>query len=148
VTISAELAAEPEGLTVDHVRDLVLEVRKRVPVLLVDGKGALGLQERGDSHLLKTALESAKSFQVDSRSLEELDATDLDRYVTIYLLNVPEITSEAVQQKLKKYAENGGSLAFFLGPDIKPTFYNEVLHEKLDGLFPLLIDTRAMTPMT
>jgi hypothetical protein len=153
VHVSAQIDVGAEGLTVDHVRDLVLEVRQRVPVLLVDGKGPANAKvERSDSQLLLTALESARSFQVESKGLEELEALELEangrlRYLTVYFLNVPEIASEAVQQKLKRYAEAGGSVCFFLGPDVKPSFYNDVLHDKLDGLFPLLVDPQPVPSM-
>ena len=39
VTISAEINAEETGLQRDNVRDLVVEVRKKVPTLVIDGNG-------------------------------------------------------------------------------------------------------------
>ncbi len=70
---------------------------------------------------------------------QKLATQDLDKFATVYLLNIHDFDSPVVK-KLEEYTIKGGSLAFFLGDKIKdPVFYNEELHQKQHGLFPVLL---------
>ena len=59
-------------------------------------------------------------------------------------MNVGEM-SEAVVKKLKTYVDNGGSLTYFMGDEVKPDFYNTTLFKA--GVFPLLIGNRPYDPL-
>ena len=52
---------------------------------------------------------------------------------------------EAVVKKLKTYVDNGGSLAYFMGDEVKPDFYNTTLFKA--GVFPLTIGSRPHDPL-
>jgi len=141
--IRAEIDDNEDCLKGDNVRDLVVEVRKRIPVLVVDGNGKEGRFPSGDSFHLEIALLAAKAYEPVYKTLDELEGLDLDAFPSIYFLNVPMIKSEVVQNRLREYVQRGGNLAFFLGDKVLTSFYNETLHTKLKGLFPLKIASRA-----
>jgi hypothetical protein len=139
VNVTATIEAEETGLQADNVRAMVIEVRKRVPALVIDGSKD-GRQFNGDSFHLEIALSAAKAYEVENRTVDDLEKLNLELYPTIYLLNVQQIKSEKALKALDDYVQNGGSLAYFLGDKVQPAFYNEVLFRKYNGLFPLLID--------
>jgi hypothetical protein len=138
------------GVQEDNVRDLVMEVRKKIPVLVVDSKGREGQKPGGDSFHLEIAFLAAKAYEAEYHSLEELERLDLKPYPTIYLLNLPTIRNEVILDKLRDYVSNGGSIAYFLGGDnqVQASFYNDVLNQKYNGLFPLKIADKPSDPLT
>jgi hypothetical protein len=143
VHIQASIEAEETGLQADNVRDLVVDVRRKVPTLVVDGSGPEGKQPGGDYFHLETAFESARFAEIDRCTVDDLDRVQLDLYPSLIFLNVPEIKSDRTLQKVRDYVQAGGSIAFFLGEKARPAFYNDTLFKKYAGLFPLLI---APTP--
>jgi hypothetical protein len=147
VTVTASISAEASGLNADNVRDMVLEVRKKVPTLVVDGNGPESRLPGGDLFHLEVALAAAKSYEVERRKLEELDKTNLDLYPGIIFLNVPEIKDEKILERLDEYVKKGGSIAYFMGDKVKAGFYNDTLFKKYNGLFPLLVGERPYNPI-
>ncbi len=143
IHVQAVLEAEETGLQADNVRDLVVEVRKKVPTLVVDGSGPEGKQPNGDLFHLEAAFESARSYEIERCTIDELDRLQLDLYPSMIFLNVAEIKSEKTLQKVQEYVRRGGSVAYFLGDKARPSFYNDVLFKKYEGLFPLLIGATA-----
>ncbi len=140
VHVQAVLEAEETGLQADNVRDLVVEVRKKVPTLVVDGNTAAeSKQPGGDLFHLETALEAARSYEIERCTIDELDRYQLDLYPSMIFLNVREIKNEKTLQKVQDYVRHGGSIAYFVGDKASPTFYNDTLFKKYEGLFPLLI---------
>src|SRR5262249_54721652 len=120
-----------------------------VPTLVIDGNGPAGRQPGGDLFHLEEAFKAARSYEVDYRSLEDLDKIDLDLYPSVFLLNVASIKSAKALDNLQPYVKRGGNLAYFLGEKVQPAFYNDTLHRKYEGLFPILLaskPTEALTP--
>jgi hypothetical protein len=147
VQITAEISAEPVGLSADNVRDMVIEVRKKVPTLVVDGNGPESQLEKGDLFHLKAGFAAARSAEVERIRADDLERTNLELYPSIIFLNLAEIKNVKVLDKLKDYVSRGGSIAYFMGDKVKPTFYNETLFKKYNGLFPLLIGDRPYNPI-
>src|SRR5262249_10512453 len=98
--VRVEIGAEDAGLNADNVRDLIVEVRNTIPTIVVDGNKAAGLGDGGDLHHLSAFNEASGIYEIDRRTLAELEATDLDLYPSVFLLNVPEIESVALRTKL------------------------------------------------
>ena len=146
--VGVELDGEDAGLRADNVRDLVMEVRNRVPTLVVDGSGAEGRLPGGDEFHVETALGAARAYEVERRTVEELDATNLDLYPSVFLLNVAQVRNEKTLEKLSKYVEKGGSVAWFVGDRVQPGFYNETLFKKYNALFPMLLAARPTEPLS
>jgi hypothetical protein len=143
---------EGDGLEEDNIRHVVVEVRNKVPVLVVDGRGAEGRKEGGDSYFLKYALDSAPSSSYDviyADKLEgvaddprvALESSDLQQYPTILLFNIPSLTSKQVTN-LEKYVRQGGGVAFFLGPLVDAVQYNDLLYRDGKGLFPVPLEEK------
>jgi hypothetical protein len=142
VTISRPNQAE--GLVVDNIRDMVIEVRKKVPTLVVDGNRPENRGDGGDLFHLQSFYAASGVYEIEERTLANLEKSDLDLYPSIILLNVGEIP-EPIVKKLKAYVENGGSLCYFMGEEVKPDHYNNVLYK--NGIFPLLIGDRPYDPL-
>jgi hypothetical protein len=140
VHLQAVIDGEETGLAIDNVRDLVVEVRRKVPVLIVDGSGPEGRQPGGDYFHVETAFAASQLYEIERCTVDELDKIPLDLYPSMIFLNVPEINNEKTLQKIQDYVRSGGSVAFVLGDKTKADFFNDVLFKKYAGLFPLLID--------
>ncbi|HTU19548.1 MAG TPA: BatA domain-containing protein [Gemmataceae bacterium] len=147
VQVTAELDAEETGLQADNVRDMVVEVRKRVPTLVVDGTGQDPDLDGGDLKHLRAAYEAARSYEIERCKVDDLDKINLELYPTVIFLNVAEIKSDQTLQKVQEYLQHGGSLCYFLGDKVRPAFYNDKLFKKFNGLFPLLIESKSFDPL-
>jgi hypothetical protein len=135
---------ENDGLVEDNIRHAAVEVRDKVPVLVVDGEGARGRNENNDSFFIRNAIISVPGGSFDVVFADELaggvagkalERADLMRYPTIFLLNVRELTPKQLTN-LENYVRDGGGVAFFLGPLVDPAYYNKNLYKKGQGLFP------------
>ncbi len=147
VQVTAELDPEETGLQADNIRDMVVEVRKRVPTLVVDGSGQDPELDGGDLKHLTAAYEAARSYEIERCKVDDLEKINLELYPTIIFLNVPTIKSDKALQKMREYAQHGGSLLYFLGDKSQPAFYNDTLFKKYDGMFPLLIESKSFDPL-
>ncbi len=145
--VTANLENEDVGLNGDNTRYAVVDVRKQVPVLIVDGDPATGLKERGDTFHVQTLLTAAKGFQVFPRAVNELEQANLEQYAAIYLLNVRDFSDKA-QRNLENYVREGGSVAFFLGPRVNPDFYSKKLYADGKGIFPAPLADRPNPPLS
>jgi hypothetical protein len=147
VQVTAELNPEETGLQADNVRDMVVEVRKRVPTLVVDGSGQDPDLDGGDLRHLKAALEGTHRYELERCKVDDLGKINLDLYPTILFVNVGEIKDDKTIQKVRDYLQHGGSLCYFLGDKVRPAFYNDTLFKKYNGLFPLLINDKPYDPL-
>jgi hypothetical protein len=157
---AAHQALADDGLTEDNVRHVAVEIRNRVPVLVVDGRGAEGRRKEGDSYFLEDALYALEALQTvpgpkyeiifadklaggDAR--EALEAPDLNQYPTILLLNVPNLSPRQIAN-LEKYVRQGGGVAFFMGPLVDAVHYNEQLYRNGKGVFPVPLEEKYFPP--
>jgi Aerotolerance regulator N-terminal len=155
--VSAHLENEQAGLAIDNARYAVVEVRDRVPLLLVESKpGSLRREGSGQQrpanreaesfYLYKLFTEPLKGYDVRVRTAADLEKVNLRQYVSVILCGVPRLSDPAVKN-LEEYVAGGGGAAFFLGPDIKiadADFYNERLYADGKGLFPLPIQRQPV----
>jgi hypothetical protein len=137
-----------EGLDGDDKRYAVVDVVKRVPVLIIDGMGKEGLKSGGDTFYLQTVFTAASGYQVVPRGLDVLESGELSQYPSIMLVNVPEIKNEKALKNLQDYVQQGGKIAFFLGDQVKFDQYNEKLYNGGKGLFPVPLAARSTNPLT
>lgn len=136
---------ENDGLPDDNVRHTAVEIRNKVPVLVVDGEGARGRDESRDSFFIKNAIISVPGASYDvvfgdeiagGVATKALERADLSQYPTIFMLNVRELTPKQLAN-LENYVRDGGGVAFFLGALVAPDYYNKHLYQKGKGLFPV-----------
>lgn len=134
---------EGGGLRLDNARHAIIEVQDKLAVLVVEGRPELGEgRPEGDAFYLKAALTDSvggnKIVDGTTADLEKADH-DLRQYACIFLANVPELSQKAAN-RLADYVQQGGGLGVFLGPDVKPESYNQVLYAGGKGLFPVELD--------
>ena len=142
VSANIEAGAEDGGVEADNIRYATVEVRKQVPVLVIDGDGlAAADRAPGGTFFLKTAFASAKGYRVEAATPDVLEKPGLEQYPSIFLLNIPELKEKAVAN-LEKYVREGGGVAFFLGSKVKPGAYNRTLYKDGEGLFPAPLEQR------
>lgn len=156
--VSAHLPAEATGVAMDNYRYTTIELRKRVPILLVEGrptslrKGSRGDAEPTDKsaetfHLFKIfgELASLKGYyDVQVRTAADLEKLNLRQYLSIYLCGVPRLSEKSVAA-LEEYASAGGGVAFFMSPDVKSPdarFYNEAMYKEGKGMFPGTVELK------
>src|SRR5439155_18626781 len=122
-----------------------VEIREKVPILVIDGEGVKGRQENKDSFFIRTAIMSVPgaSYEViygdelgGGIATKALERSDLYQYPTIFLLNVRELTAKQ-QTNLENYVRDGGGAAFFMGPLVSAKLYNRNLYNEGQGLFPV-----------
>ncbi|HLJ93667.1 MAG TPA: BatA domain-containing protein [Gemmataceae bacterium] len=139
--VSANLEQEEVGLQGDNTRYAVIEVRKQVPLLMIDGDPINGRKPGGDRFHLQTLFTAAHNYEVVPGGVEELEKPILDRYSSIYLLNIRELTRKA-RDNLEEYVRGGGSVAFFMGDLVRADQYNKDLYRDGKGIFPVLLADR------
>jgi hypothetical protein len=152
--VSAHIENETEGLAVDNVRYAFVEVREKVPMLLVDNN-VTGRDDRGKPtkqmecfYLWKLFNDTYRGFDVSVRTAADLEKINLQNFSAIILCDIPQLTPKAVQ-KLEAFAEGGGGVGFFMGASVRdPKFYNDVLYKDGKGLFPAPLKEVANKNMT
>ncbi len=134
-----------DGLADDNVRHAAVEVREKVPILLIDGDGSKGRDENRDSFFIKTGLISVPgaSYEVvhgdelgGGVAVKALERADLHKYPSIFLLNVRELNPKQ-QANLEAFVRDGGGVAFFMGPSVSARYYTKELYRDGKGLFPV-----------
>jgi hypothetical protein len=143
--VSVNLEPEEAGLALDNIRHTVVEVREKVPLLIIEGDARSHGTPESDGYFLQQLFsESTRGFEVMSRSPNDLERLDLEQFPSIFLLNVGRLNEKAVAA-LERYVHQGGGLAFFLGNEVKPDFY-EKLYADGKGIFPVPLADRATEP--
>jgi hypothetical protein len=106
---------------------------------------ASDLSEAGDARFLEDALAPAPGttgFAPVVESLDFLRRQPLQRYQCIYMVDVPELPADALRA-VEEYVAAGGGLVWFVGPQIRPAFYNDKLYKEGTGIFPAPLGTVA-----
>jgi hypothetical protein len=128
-----------DGLLEDNVRHAMVEIRKQVPVLVIDGEGDRGRSGGKDSFHVEYALRSvpgAGGYEITQGEPRLLERPNLGDYASIFLLNVPRL-NEKQEKALEAYVRDGGGAAFFMGPLVSPQYYTKNLYNKGKGVFPV-----------
>ena len=77
--------------------------------------------------------------------LRDVSSAELDSFDVVFLLDVGGVDAIALE-KLEKFCIGGGGVAFFLGPNINPTLYNEQFHRDGKGIFPVRLANAQELP--
>jgi hypothetical protein len=135
--VSAHIDNESEGLAIDNVRYCYVEVRDKIPLLLVDNEIAGRFTKNSESfYLWKLFTDTYRGFDVQVKSAIDLDKTNLQNYAAIILCDIDKL-SPAATQKLESFVDAGGGVAFFMGSKVgDPKFYNDSLYKDGKGIFP------------
>ena len=121
-----------------------------MPILVLDGSRARDPQTRRaeedrDSFFISRSLISVPGASYNVVFAEDvvgggniakvLERPDLNKYPTIFLLNVPRL-DEKQAKNLENFVREGGGVAFFMGDTIDAANYNRFLFKDGKGVFP------------
>jgi len=129
-----------DGLDVDDRRRLVVEVKERIQVLLVDGKPDQARFENGTDFLraaldpLEEGGEDRSPFLPTTISDFNFERTRLDDYDVFALCDLPVLPAEKVRE-LKEKIIAGRGLLLFMGEKTKADVMNQTLGAT--GLLPV-----------
>ncbi|HUG18577.1 MAG TPA: BatA domain-containing protein [Planctomycetaceae bacterium] len=130
-----KVSLDSDAIAEDNSRFLVLELLDTNPVLLIDGN-----PQAAEAKIIADALAADPSLTGISpliQSPEFLRRNQLDRFRSIFLINLANLPADAVLP-LKKYVEGGGGLVWFTGELTAPSFFNSTLYEENGtGIFPV-----------
>jgi hypothetical protein len=136
---------EGDGLEADNVRYATVEIREKVPILIVDGEGLRSRTDFDrDSFFVQMALNSVPNGNFElfwgdelggGVAAKALERPDLQKFASIFLLNVRELDKKQLAN-LETFVDDGGGVCFFLGPQVNAKKYNEMLYKEGEGLFP------------
>ncbi len=125
-----------DALAADNVRHAVVEVREKLSVLVITRPEDKPDDKNGDSFYLRNLFELKFSgVEWVTGTPDALEKRDLKDFSSIYLLNIPQLTENQIKH-LEQYAREGGGVGMFLGADVKPDAYTNLLYRKGEGLFP------------
>jgi hypothetical protein len=130
-----EVRIAGDGLDVDNHRWLAVPVKERIHVLCVDGRPSADRYRSGTGYLsaaLAPAEGSGRPVQVEVVPESQLRETQLGQYDCVFLADVPRFTS-AEARTLESYVRAGGSVVFFLGPQVEAADYNRELGGQSPG---------------
>ena len=160
--LAIEAALPADELPGDNTVRLVLDVKPRLRVLVVDGRRDPENRENDESFFVVKALDpnadGSHGFAVDTITPATLSSTDLSGYDAVILADVASLPGRLVAgeggstmrypevEALERYVSSGGGLIVFAGPDVKPAFYNEALVREGRGLLPFNIGRAVGDP--
>lgn len=139
-----DAALEPtETFPLDDRRTLVLEVRDRSRVLLVDGDPD---EDEGETFFLQAAMDLAETgiepHVVTDVGLEDVDLAPFD---FVWLCNV-QAPTPAAAQRLEQFVAGGGGLGIACGGLVDAERWNELLWRAGQGPLPLPLGDVAGDP--
>lgn len=118
-----EVRSGTDRLEVDNQRWLSLPVREAVRVLCVEG--SLGAA-RFVAMALNPGRSSTSRIQPVVQPESALLETELSQYDCVFLCNIGRFGRDEAGV-LRNYLRRGGAIVFFLGDQVQPDSYNEVL---------------------
>ncbi len=133
VTASLE-SGEPGGIAADNVRHAVVEVRERLPILVVS-QGPKDDKTADGFYLRQVFTSVLGGYGWEDGTPQTLEQRDLSRYSFVLVLNIPAL-SEAAVKNLEQYCKAGGGVGFFLGDKVNAREYNQSLYRGGQGLLP------------
>ncbi|HTI50374.1 MAG TPA: BatA domain-containing protein, partial [Planctomycetaceae bacterium] len=128
-----EVSLPADALEQDNHRFLSLDLPDGNPVLVISGNPS-----SDDAFFLTIALAPAPGitgFAPSIESVEYLRQHPIDRFQSVFLLNVAELRPDVIRT-LEQYVAAGGGLAWYLGDQVRTAFYNDKLYRDGHGLFP------------
>lgn len=142
-----EVQLPDDPVAVDNRRWDVLDFPEYEAVLAVDGS-----PEQRHAYFLQTMFQPGGRANTGVRVelqppafLRDVRPETVQKYRTIYLLDVPRLDDRAIAN-LEAYVRGGGGLAFFAGPNVDLAFYTQRLYQDGQGLFPLPLERQDVLP--
>ena len=129
-----------DAVAADNHRYMVVNFPVSVPVLLIDGDS-----RQRNAYFLTSVFVPGGRVRTGIRPevkdiafLRDISADQLNRFDSIYLLDIDRLDNRAVKN-LESYLESGGGVCWFMGPQSNVEFCNE-LYRDGQGPFPLPLE--------
>jgi len=126
---------QSDSVKTDNLRYALVDMPLGVPVLLIDGD-----PDTKSARFLSSVMAPGGSVRTGIDPQIEppayLNNHPLDKYHSIYLLDIDRLDQSAIDA-LEKYVRAGGGLGCFVGPLTRARFVNEQLYREGQGFFPL-----------
>ena len=122
--VSVRLAGDQ--LPIDNQRDLALNVKEKINILLVRGKQGATLPLLAAMNAADQKVNATKVEVVDESRLAEID---LNHYDCIFLCNVAQWTLQEAS-RLNNYVTQGGGLVTILGDQVLTERYNRNVYNE------------------
>jgi len=136
-----EVRLQDDGLSIDNRRRLAVPVKRRLNVLLVNGRPAGRPSDRATFFVRKALQPSTSERQwegiVQPRVIteSEFQGTDLTQIDCVFLCDVHSLKRNEAE-KLQAYVAGGGGLVVSLGDRVDRNGYNAILFRDGDGVLP------------
>ena len=164
-----QVRLDGDALDLDDTRSVIVSVRERVPVLLVDGKTAPDPFDRATEYLFDAlnpyqdvrpgvglggpavvrprpnAPVRPRQITAAEFSTEDRERGDLSREDCVFLCDVPRLSVNEAK-RLETHVLRGGGLVVCLGPNVDLASYNDVLYRNGQGLLPARLLARQRAP--
>ncbi|MSR56145.1 MAG: hypothetical protein EXS05_00490 [Planctomycetaceae bacterium] len=135
-----QVSLPADALEQDNHRFLALDLPDANAVLIIDGSPS-----SSEAFYLADALAPSPGITGFAPSIESLDylrRRPIDKFQSIFLLNVAELPPDAIRT-LEQYVAAGGGLVWYLGDQVRAAYYNDKLYADGKGLFPCRLTTAA-----
>ncbi len=139
-----------DDLAGDNQRWIVAHVQQSIDMLLVDGEPSnepLG----GETDFLALALslsaDAAEPFRVEIIGDAQWASSPAARPDLLVLANVPRLSAEQAEQ-IEQLVADGAGLMIFLGEQIDPDNYNQLLYRDGAGILGAALETVSDTELT
>jgi hypothetical protein len=122
-----------DALEQDNHRYLSVNLPDANAILIVDGSPS-----NSEAFYLADALApepGLTGFAPSIEAAEYLRRHPLDRFQSLFLLNVAELPPDSVRA-VEQFVAGGGGLCWYLGDQVRGAFYNDKLYADGAGLFP------------
>lgn len=135
--------AQGDDLPLDNVRRFCLIISDRVKALIAPGPADKG-QVMGAATMLGIAIDpyagGSRPWSIISKTVPATQVTeaDLQKVHAVFFCNVPTFTATQARA-IEKFARSGGTVVFFLGPDVDIDNYNQHFLQEVKaegGLLP------------
>ncbi|MCX8037432.1 MAG: VWA domain-containing protein [Candidatus Sumerlaeia bacterium] len=142
---AVEVRIPADSLPTDNARHHVVEVRPKIPILLISGdtagRGGIGATEYAGMALAPGWLvgELEEDHLSPARvAVGQFRPADLDQYPAVFLVNVATLEADQIAG-LERYVREGGGLMIIPGERTDVRFYNENLYRNGEGFLPARI---------
>ncbi|MCY2968102.1 MAG: BatA domain-containing protein [Planctomycetota bacterium] len=130
-----------DALDQDNQRYLAVNIPEANSILIIDGNPTAS-----EAFYLADALAPAPGltgFAPTIEPIEYLRRHPLDKFQSIFLLNVAELPPDSVRA-LDQFVSRGGGLCWYLGDQVRAAFYNDKLYREGKGIFPCRLGIPAV----
>jgi hypothetical protein len=136
-----------DALAADNSRHVAVQIANKIPVLVLKQKASEVAFQDADFYLLFALNPGGADWSIQpTETLAGLfDTRDLSKYEAVFLNNVGEVTP-GLAKALADYVAAGRTLVVFLGPEVSPERYNQVLVDGVGrggGLLPARLKERV-----